>query len=141
VAKQTSLGQYLKEMRESKGLSVAELAARTGERSLTKGHISRIENDKGVPNFSTLQRLVTALDLPLILVLGGNSDASSSNTKNLAVLSDIENLTVFERKELVELLVYCQDLTDEQLEALLSVARSIKGFTKPLPNETQEEEE
>lgn len=52
------LGARLKEMRQRKGLTQEELAARC---ELTKGYISQLENDLTSPSIATLNDLLNAL--------------------------------------------------------------------------------
>ncbi|RKX53808.1 MAG: cupin [Thermotoga sp.] len=56
------IGEKLKRLRLSKGLTQEELAERT---DLTKGFISQIERDKTSPSIETLQQILLALDFDL----------------------------------------------------------------------------
>jgi transcriptional regulator with XRE-family HTH domain len=57
-----SLGSALKELRKSQGLTLAELAARTGSHV---GNLSRIERDAAKPSLDLLYRLANALNFSL----------------------------------------------------------------------------
>jgi transcriptional regulator with XRE-family HTH domain len=132
---QLELGAFLKRERERQRLSSRELAEQTSKREGDKGvsasHISKIENGKAHPTFQTLQKIVAALGLPLVIVLDGskaNPDAVTVVSAPEVAQSLLEALT---RKELVQLLLACQELADQQLEAVLSVAHSLHGSTQP----------
>ena len=56
------VGQRIKDLREQKRLSQAVVEQRTG---LLRCHISRIENGHIVPGLETLDKLASALDVPL----------------------------------------------------------------------------
>jgi transcriptional regulator with XRE-family HTH domain len=56
------IGQRLRRLREQKGLSRQEVENRTG---LLRVYISRIENGRTIPSLKTLERLATALDVPM----------------------------------------------------------------------------
>jgi transcriptional regulator with XRE-family HTH domain len=58
---QQQFGDYLKGLRQSKGLGVRELARRA---ELDAGGITRIEQGKISPTLDTLKALATALEVP-----------------------------------------------------------------------------
>ena len=129
------LGTFLKEARERQKLSTRELEKRAGEKGsdtlVTASQINRIENGKTNPSFSILQKVATALDLPLVIILDG-SKAEIDAVTVISTSEVIEALPqVLNRADVVELLMYCQQLTDEQVTAILGVARAIRGFTQP----------
>ena len=130
------LGAFLKKERERQHLSSRELAERTNENEGDKGvsasHINKIENGKAHPTFQTLQKIAAALRLPLVIVL----DGSKANPDVVTVVSTPEVaqsfLQALVRKELVQLVLACQELTDQQLETVLDVARSMHGSTRSI---------
>ncbi len=134
------LGVFLKRERERQHLSSRELAERTnkseGGKGVSASHINKIENGKAHPTFQTLQKIAAALGLPLVIIL----DGSKANPDIVTIVSTPEVaqsfLQALGRKELVQLVLVCQGLTDQQLEAVLRVARSIPGSTQP-SNEAQ----
>jgi transcriptional regulator with XRE-family HTH domain len=132
-------------MREAQHLSTRELAQRSrasGRNSaVTASQINNIENSKSKPEFQTLQKIAAALDLPLVIILdGGQTDPDT-----VTILSTDEvaqSLVVaLHREDVVELLMYCLELTEEQRKAILGVARSIRGFTRPLEKSFEETQE
>jgi transcriptional regulator with XRE-family HTH domain len=56
------IGTRLRKLREAKKLSQGDLEARTG---LPRWYISRVENGHTVPSLETLERLASALEIPL----------------------------------------------------------------------------
>jgi len=56
------IGTRLKTLREERDLSQGDIEKRTG---LLRCYISRVENGHTVPSLETLERLATALELPL----------------------------------------------------------------------------
>ena len=134
------LGTFLKKERERQHLSSRDLAERTKKSESDKGvaasHINKIENGRVYPTFQTLQKIVAALGLPLVIVL----DGSKANPHAVTIVSTPEVAQslpqALSHKELVELLLICQELTEEQIEAILGVARSMRSSTQSI-NETE----
>ena len=130
------LGAFLKKEREWQHLSSRNLAERTkkseSDKGVTASHINKIENGRAYPTFQTLQKIVAALGLPLVIVL----DGSKANPDAVTIVSTPEVAQslpqALSRKELVELLLICQELTDEQIEAILVVARSMRSSTRSI---------
>jgi transcriptional regulator with XRE-family HTH domain len=56
------IGQKLKELRKSKGLSQGDIEKRTG---LLRCYTSRVENGHTVPSVETLEKYARALEVPL----------------------------------------------------------------------------
>jgi transcriptional regulator with XRE-family HTH domain len=68
------IGNRLKELRESKELSQGDIEKRTG---LLRCYISRVENGHTVPAVSTLEKMATALEVPMYqLFHDGEASAS-----------------------------------------------------------------
>lgn len=57
-----NLGESIRVIRQSKGLSQGEMQKRTG---ILRSYLSRVENGHTVPSFATLQRLATAMGVTL----------------------------------------------------------------------------
>ena len=125
------LGAFLKRERERQHLSSRELAERTskgeGDKGVSASHINKIENGKAHPTFQTLQKIATALGLPLVIVLNGSK--ANPDTVSIVSTSEVAQsiLQALGRKELVQLLLLCQEMTDGQIESVLGIARSILG--------------
>ena|SRR3989441_12580308 len=56
------IGTHLRKLREHKKLSQGDIEERTG---LLRCYISRVENGHTVPSLETLERLASALEIPL----------------------------------------------------------------------------
>ena len=56
------IGRRLKELREHKNFSQGDIEKRTG---LLRCYISRVENEHTVPSLDTLEKLASALEIPL----------------------------------------------------------------------------
>ena len=130
------LGPFLRQMREGQHLTTRELAQRSqvigSNSAVTASQINNIENSKSKPEFQTLQKIVAALDLPLVIVLDGSQ--TDPDTVSILSTDDVAQalIAALHREDVMELLMYCLELTEEQREAILEVARSIRGFTRPL---------
>jgi len=139
------LGVFLKRARESQNLSTRDLEKRARESehdsSVTASQMNKIENDKTNPGFQTLQKIAAALDLSLVIIL----DGSTTNPDTVTIVSTPEVAErlpqALQRAELVQLLLYCQELNDEQVAAILGVAHSIRGFTQPVHEAQVSQEE
>lgn len=57
-----SLGDRLRTIRESKGITLDELSNRTG---LTKSFLSQVERDKSNPSITSLRQIVIQLNIPM----------------------------------------------------------------------------
>ena len=56
---QITFGEYVRHLRRRKGWSLQELASAS---QLSPSHLSRLENDNGLPNAETVVKLSTALE-------------------------------------------------------------------------------
>jgi DNA-binding XRE family transcriptional regulator len=63
-----AIGRAIRGLRRQQGITVADLAERTG---LSRGMLSKIENGNISPSLSTLQSLASALGVPLTSFLRG----------------------------------------------------------------------
>ncbi len=110
-------------------MSSRELERRTkrteSDKGVTASHINKIEKGHAHPTFQTLQKIAAALGLPLVIVL----DGSKANPDTVAIVSTPEVAQslpqALRHQELVQLLLVCQKLTDEQIKAVLGSARAM----------------
>lgn len=63
----TVISTRIRGRRKARSLSLRALGERTG---LTAGFLSQIENDRVRPSLASLQRIATALDVPMLYFLG-----------------------------------------------------------------------
>lgn len=88
-----SLGQVLKDIRTSSGLSQRELAERI---ELDQTYISHLENDRRDPSVRTLRKIAHAVDVPVstLLVLALWSDLGEAEREAFRpVLEQLMELT------------------------------------------------
>jgi transcriptional regulator with XRE-family HTH domain len=71
MKRHTVLGERLRELREKRGLSQADFGKRTG---LGHSYISGIENGQIVPDLDILEKMTTALSVPLYTLFLTNQD-------------------------------------------------------------------
>src|SRR4030042_7000777 len=74
MIQEEELGKRIKEYRMSKGLTLQELAEKTG---LTKGYLSKIENSGKAPPVSTLINLAKALNINISDIFGEPEENSN----------------------------------------------------------------
>lgn len=89
-----TLGQKLKYLRQSKGLTIQELSRdlfRDGDRRCA---ISNYENDKIVPNAKTLKRYCTFFDVPLEYFYNTDVDTPDQDIEAMReqIITKINNL-------------------------------------------------
>lgn len=75
------LGLRVRAVREAKGLSLAQLAEKSGLPSAT---LSRIENNKMSPTFGVLARVMMGLEVDWIDLMGPQRDVSGERLKSFA---------------------------------------------------------
>nr|PZN77950.1 MAG: hypothetical protein DIU57_16190 [Pseudomonadota bacterium] len=68
-----TLGSRLRTLRHLRGLSIDDAAR---ELSLSKGYLSKIENDRSVPSIACLTRMAELYRTTIAAMLGENGDAS-----------------------------------------------------------------
>ena len=79
------LGEQVRNIRKKRGITLKELAEKTG---LSIGYISQIERDLTDPSLSTLRKLSAALDIPTYLFMGGESSTSlTTRQADMMILS------------------------------------------------------
>jgi transcriptional regulator with XRE-family HTH domain len=64
-----AIGAQVKRWRSARGLTLAQVAERTG---LNVGYLSQIENDKASPSLESLSTLAVALDVPIAWFFQGD---------------------------------------------------------------------
>lgn len=86
------LGEQVRNVRKSRGITLKELAERTG---LSIGYISQIERDLTDPSLSTLRELSEALDVPTYLFMGvAETDSRLTTRKNEVITLSQPNSSI-----------------------------------------------
>jgi len=88
------IGRRLRKLREEKNLSQGDIEKRTG---LLRCYISRVENGHTVPSLETLERLASALEVPLYQLFFEGDDPPL--LPNLSGRQSPEELAVDEETE------------------------------------------
>ena len=79
------LGEQIRTIRKKQGITLKELAEKTG---LSIGYISQIERDLTDPSLSTLRKISAALDVPTYLFMGGASvPGLTTRSEDVVILS------------------------------------------------------
>ncbi len=109
--KDNTFGKKLKQIRISKGFSQAKLAEMA---DVHEKHISKIETGRFNPNFETLNKILTALDLKLEDVCIDSKKVSTNyNQFYIKSLQILNNATEQELKFYYSILKQCQkSITD-----------------------------
>ena len=88
------IGTRLRKLREDKKLSQGDIEERTG---LLRCYISRVENGHTVPSLETLERLASALEIPLYQLFYEGEDVPA--LPNLSKRQSTEELVLDEESE------------------------------------------
>lgn len=90
------LGHVIREIRQAKGLSLADLASRT---QTTKSYLSKIETDKRDPSINTISAICGALNVPLsILILLAENPENDEFTEITKILQGLARDSILESK-------------------------------------------
>lgn len=131
VANQTSpseLGQRIKKMRSSLGLTQQELAGQAG---ISISLVIQIEEGKSGPSLETLERIAIALDIsPCSLILDPESDIE---THLANIPADVRQMLIDPRNQV--LLKAVSDFNEEEFRFLLNFIELYKQNQQSSPNE------
>ena len=108
-----NLGESIKKIRQSKGLSQGEMQKRTG---ILRSYLSRVENGHTVPSLATLQRLATAMGVALSDFFAAEGDGAVATA---SVSSDTATQYLGELKN------YLPQLSTEQRQKLLAMVKEM----------------
>ena len=95
-------GKRLKELRESRGLSLSELAVKSG---VAKSYISNMERDKMTnPSLEVMTKIASVLDITPQLLISQDKDVNKEQSalERLAQAEGINQEQLKEYKELIE---------------------------------------
>ena len=85
----TAIGQRIRNVRHDKGLSLDELAKRTG---FAKSYLSQIENLKREPSLSALSQIAHVLEVDVLFLLSG--EKQNSGVQSFTIVKKGERKTV-----------------------------------------------
>lgn len=85
----TRIGDRIRKLRKDKGLSLNELARRSG---FAKSYLSQIENLKREPSISALSQIAYVLEVDILFLLSG--EIQNSDAQNLTIVKKVERKTV-----------------------------------------------
>ena len=113
-----AIGATLRSLRVQKGLSQGDVEKRTG---LLRCYISRIENEHTVPSLETLERLTSALRIPMYELFHSGGDRSQAPEG----IADEPVQAVEDARFLMQMKNILGDLAGPDREVLLTLARKL----------------
>lgn len=90
------LGDYLKKVREAKGLSQKEVSMSC---KMDMGNYSRIENGKTDPSFNTVVKIAKALDVDLHELFNANTNYKDLNSYDKTLIDKLNMIEQLDKKE------------------------------------------
>ncbi|MEZ5476606.1 MAG: helix-turn-helix domain-containing protein [Thiolinea sp.] len=96
----THMGKRIRNARENKGLTQAELAAQLG---VKRSSIERWENETSTPRVNKLSTMSGLLDVPLLWLLAGAENVPETSAHHLAPQTLIKEKLVLAEQGLLEL--------------------------------------
>jgi len=124
------IGMRLRLLREQKGLSQGAIEEKTG---LMRCYLSRIENGHTVPSLETLERIASALEVPLYQVFrpseGEALPLKLSRRKSLEELAEQEGKNGEDARFLLHLKAMWTRMTEPDRDILLSLAKKMAART------------
>ena len=122
------IGQKIRKRRDDFGMSLRDLAAKTG---LTASFISQVERGVTSPSLNSLRKISEGLEVPLLFFLTDNSNKSPVVRRNERARVEFDNLDVT-----YEMLTH--DLS-HKMEAIIGSLESGTGnIVRPLKVPTEE---
>lgn len=120
------IGQRIRQLRKQKGFSQADLQNASG---LPRSYISRVEHSHTVPSLQTLQKIATALDLPLYrLFYEGEAPPPTLHLtprRTLEELAEESSTGGLEAKFLLKFRRLLSRLTESERRFLLDVTKKL----------------
>jgi transcriptional regulator with XRE-family HTH domain len=124
------IGDRLRAVRESKGLSQTELQERTG---LLCGYISRVENGHTTPSIQTLEKFARALEVPIYQLFYDGKQPPALPELPIRQMTGKENLWGASGKDvhyLMNLRRHLAMMDENRRNLLLRVAQKLAEFEK-----------
>lgn len=117
------IGEQLRMIRMTKGLSQEQVAERTGKEGMSKSRISDIESGKVNVTLKTLQSLMYALDIMPIELFNFQRLNGVESIKEKRLILDLHKFTLMERS--INEVKYVVRTTKDFLDTI--DARDVKG--------------
>ena len=108
------IGDRLRAIRESKGMSQGDIEKRTG---LLRCYLSRVENGHTIPSLDTLARIATAMDLPLSRFFSENNSDNGSKAAPQLAEDEVRFLTQIRR--------YSPNLNDSDRKLVIAMVKKM----------------
>jgi transcriptional regulator with XRE-family HTH domain len=108
-----NIGVTIRSFRLQRGMSQGDIEKRTG---LLRCYLSRVENGHTVPSLDTLQKIATALELPLSQFFAEDTQRAALDTGTAALGED-------EIRFLTQVQKYASQLTESDRRLLLAMVR------------------
>ena len=122
------VGERIRQRRRELGYSLRELGSRT---SLTASFLSQVENDQSSPSLASLQRIATALEVPMFAFLDGAHQPSS-----IIRASERPHLEFSDSGIGYELLTH--DLGGQMMAVVIHIQPGGRRIAEPLSRPTEE---
>ena len=130
----TEIGRRIRLIRQEKGLSLHDLATRTG---FAKSYLSQIENLKREPSISALSQIAYVLDVDLLFLLSG--ETQNSKAESITIVKKGERKTL--HRAFRSLGYTYESITYKKLDRLMEGYIVTSGFEfppEPFEHEGQE---
>lgn len=120
-----AIGATLRSLRVQKGLSQGDIEKRTG---LLRCYISRIENEHTVPSLETLERLTSALHIPMYELFHSVGESATPDLNRSPApheIADEPGQALEDARFLMQMKNILGDLAEPDREVLLTLARKL----------------
>jgi len=123
-----SIGETIRKFREQKGLSQGDVEKASG---LLRCYLSRVEHGHTIPSLETLERLASALDVPLYCLFYSGKEPPPtprlSSRRSLEELAEESGSSGSEARFLLKLKALLGQMSDSDRTFLLDFARKLAG--------------
>ena len=117
------IGDRLRDLREQKHFSQADIEKRTG---LLRCYVSRVENGHTVPSLETLAKIAEAMDISLADFFPGTETPRDRDTQKM-----LGELSEDEIRFLSEIKRYSTSLSDDDKRLVLAMIRKMASLIPP----------
>lgn len=120
------IGRKIKELRDSRKLTVRELGSNIG---MSFSHISKIERGENSPSIETLEKLAEFfnIDISYFFIEQKDLDGFTDNEKDLLFERDLSNEALKEKYSFIDnKKIGGQPLSDEEMEYLIEQVKTLR---------------